>query len=243
MQAGLSSIASGIDGDKTVSRSTFEDRSDAQDVVSGEASPTLTDMIGNVELGANGEAGIVVAATVVGYVPPAGLMVQVSLEPAEDKSVEAIEIRQDEAERATRGLPPDAPGPMAQAVRQADDLSDAEQAQVREMQARDASVRREEQAHAAAAGAMAGPIQYEYRTGPDGRRYVANGSVSIRDAAPAGDPVAAARMGRKLAAAAMSAQAPSAADFAAAAEGYRVAGAAERATVDDTARTPLAMAV
>jgi hypothetical protein len=99
------------------------------------------------------------------------------------------------------------------------------------MQSRDASVRREEQAHAAAAGSMAGAIRYEYATGPDGRRYVVNGSVSIEGEALSGDPREMERKGKRMAAAAMSAQAPSAADYAAAAHGYRAAGEARDQSV------------
>ncbi len=61
-------------------------------------------------------------------------------------------------------------------------LNQAEQAQVEELSARDAAVRSEEESHAALAGAYAGPIQYEYAAGPDGRLYVVNGSVSMSTA-------------------------------------------------------------
>jgi len=189
-----------------------------------EVAPTnSTALLGNFKVTPTGEAGVVVAATVVGYVPPSGLMVQVQLESTKSEADVALEER---AERVAQGLSPEAEEGVATAVRDGDKLSDAEKAEVDRMQARDASVRREEQAHAAAAGDMAGAIQYEYGVGPDGRRYVTNGKVAIEGDAPSGDPKAAERMGRRMAAAAMSAQAPSAADFAAAAEGYRLAGEA-----------------
>lgn len=224
---------------QTTSRSVFAERTHAPETITGEAAAPMTNLIGNVETNVDGGAGVVVAATVIGYVPPAGLMVKVQIEPTDSKPA-AVEAKEAADERARRGLPKDAAGAPDPAVRMADELSDADEAQVRELQARDASVRQEEQAHAAAAGSMAGPIKYEYATGPDGKRYVVNGSVPMRDTATAGDPNAAARMGRKLAAAAMVAQAPSSADYAAAAEGYRIAGAADRQAADE-AKAPLAL--
>lgn len=197
--------------------------------------PPPPGLIGGVELGMNGKPGVVIAATVVGYIPPGGLMVQVQLETIESEAEQTQDRRATETDRAAatgdaeakEQAKDTAPG-IEPAVQMADELSDTEKAAVQEMQARDSSVRREEQAHAAAAGAMAGPIQYDYRTGPDGRRYVVDGRVSIRYGAPGGSAEAAGNAGRKLAAAAMVAQAPSAADYAAAAEGYRVAGEADR---------------
>jgi hypothetical protein len=61
-------------------------------------------------------------------------------------------------------------------------LTDGEQAQVQQLRERDASVRAEEESHAALAGAYASPIQYEYAAGPDGRLYVVNGSVGVSTA-------------------------------------------------------------
>lgn len=225
MQAGLATTQY-RGGAETVSRSEVKDPDDADLPIGAAGGGAPAGMIGNVEIASDGKAGVVVAATIVGYVPPAGLMVQVQLETREEPPGPGDDPR--DIARAERGLPPEAPGAIDPAVRMADELTDSEQAAVERMQARDASVRREEQAHAAAAGAMAGPIQYEYGTGPDGRRYVVNGKVSVTVDAPAGDPETAARNGRRMAAAAMSAQAPSAADYAAAADGYKLAGEARR---------------
>lgn len=51
---------------------------------------------------------------------------------------------------------------------------------VRELRARDAIVRTEEESHQALAGANAGMISYSYSAGPDGRLYATGGKVSIR---------------------------------------------------------------
>lgn len=62
-----------------------------------------------------------------------------------------------------------------------DELSEAEQQTVRELEARDREVRAHEQAHLAAAGDLAvGGASYSYQTGPDGKRYAIGGKVDIR---------------------------------------------------------------
>lgn len=59
-------------------------------------------------------------------------------------------------------------------------LTDEEVKQVDQLKARDAEVRRHEQAHVAAGGpyVTSGPT-YEYQQGPDGKRYAVGGSVGI----------------------------------------------------------------
>ncbi|MBP5859003.1 hypothetical protein KAJ83_18430 [Marivibrio halodurans] len=64
-----------------------------------------------------------------------------------------------------------------------DGLTDAEREQVRDLQRREAEVRRHENAHAAAGGPYAGAPSYQYQRGPDNRLYAVGGEVSI-DAAP-----------------------------------------------------------
>ena len=54
------------------------------------------------------------------------------------------------------------------------ELTDEEQAVVDELRARDAQVRAHEAVHAAIGG---GTPSYEYRTGPDGKRYAVGGQV------------------------------------------------------------------
>lgn len=61
-----------------------------------------------------------------------------------------------------------------------DGLTEEQEQQVRQLEKRDAEVRAHEQAHMAAAGAMAqGGPKYSYETGPDGKRYATGGEVSI----------------------------------------------------------------
>lgn len=55
----------------------------------------------------------------------------------------------------------------------------AEEQEIADLKARDAEVRRHEQAHAAAGGEHAGAPKYEYESGPDGRQYAVGGEVSI----------------------------------------------------------------
>ena len=70
------------------------------------------------------------------------------------------------------------------------DLSEEEQAQVRELKKVDREVRQHEQAHKAAAGPHAGGISYTFEQGPDGRRYAVAGSVPIDTAPVDGNPEA-----------------------------------------------------
>jgi hypothetical protein len=59
-------------------------------------------------------------------------------------------------------------------------LTQEEQAEVRELQKRDREVHAHEAAHRAAAGSLASGGNYTYTRGPDGRSYAVGGEVSIR---------------------------------------------------------------
>ncbi len=59
------------------------------------------------------------------------------------------------------------------------DLTQDEQKHVQTLKDRDREVKVHEQAHAAVGGQYAGSPSYEYETGPDGKRYVVGGEVSI----------------------------------------------------------------
>lgn len=111
-------------------------------------------------------------------------------------------------------------------------LSADEEKQVKELKERDQEVRRHEQAHKAAAGGLAsGGPQFEYETGPDGRRYAVGGEVSIDTSAVSGDPKATIAKMQKVRQAALAPGEPSSQDRAVAAQ----ASAAEQ-----QARTELA---
>ena len=102
--------------------------------------------------------------------------------------------------------------------------TDAEQAQGRELKARDAEVKAHERAHAAVGGQYAGSPSYEYQRGPDGRDYAIGGEVPI-DASPvSGDPKATIDKMEQVKAAALAPAEPSAQDrkVAAQAEGERL---------------------
>lgn len=70
------------------------------------------------------------------------------------------------------------------------ELSEEEQAEIRELKARDREVRAHEQAHARAGGAHASAPQYELERGPDGQTYAVGGHVSISTSPVPGDPEA-----------------------------------------------------
>lgn len=68
-------------------------------------------------------------------------------------------------------------------------LSDEEQRVVDKLKQREAGVRAHEQAHQMAGGAYAGSPSYTTTQGPDGKRYITGGEVSI-DISPENDPQA-----------------------------------------------------
>lgn len=123
-------------------------------------------------------------------------------------------------EAATRTAPstdkPAAPG----------QLSEDEQAVVAEMAARDAEVRRHEEAHARVGGQYASAPSYTFQTGPDGKNYAVGGEVQIDVAPVDGDPEATIDKMDVVKAAALAPAEPSAADRAVASLADRQRGAA-----------------
>jgi hypothetical protein len=94
-------------------------------------------------------------------------------------------------------------------------MNSDEKAALAELRARDASVRKEEQTHAATAGVYAGAPQYELERGPDGRMYAVEGSVSIKFSGTAlASPEKAAAALKTIQTAALSPENPSAGDMA-----------------------------
>lgn len=122
-------------------------------------------------------------------------------------------------------LPPPSARPRG-VGRLPDDLTADEKTVIARLQQRDAQVRQEENAHAANAGDLAGPISLVYQIGPDGRQYAIGGSVQVSGQAVTGDPDEVARLAGRIATAALAAHNPSAQDLAAAREGYRNIGQA-----------------
>lgn len=184
-----------------------------------------------VNMPATGRMGVVVGSAAIG-------------EAADGKQRVVMQVKSQAPAEATgaKGVPaptdlhhaaaPEASAGTRYEIRKAEiarnpvDLTDAEKQSVDRLRQRDAQVRQEEQAHAGTAGAMAGPIIYEYATGPDGRQYAVGGSVSVRLSNPSGDPAKFADAAAKLSAAANAAHNPSAADLSAARKGYQAAAAA-----------------
>lgn len=120
----------------------------------------------------------------------------------------------------TRGAAAPASAPPSSAARLPNELSPSEKAAVTQLQQRDQQVRQEEKAHAAVAGDLAGPINYVYQRGPDGRQYAVGGSVGIQASVTSGDPAEAKRQAGRIASAANAATNPSAQDYAAARQAY-----------------------
>ena len=110
------------------------------------------------------------------------------------------------------------------------ELTEAEQTQVREIRQRDAEVRRHEAAHQAAAGehSTGGPT-FDYQRGPDGRNYAIGGEVQIDTSPVEGDPEATIRKMQQVRAAALAPAEPSGQDRSVAAQ---AAAAAQQAQVD-----------
>lgn len=98
----------------------------------------------------------------------------------------------------------------------------AEQRQVTELKRRDTEVRTHEQAHASLGGQYASSPQYEYETGPDGRRYAVAGEVSI-DISKESTPEETLRKATQVKAAALAPAEPSVQDLRVATEATQIA--------------------
>lgn len=99
------------------------------------------------------------------------------------------------AERSLQAAPPPVAavseaGPGSEGSGAQSGTSEAEQAQISALKARDREVRDHEQAHARVGGEYAGDPSYEYEAGPDGRNYAVAGEVPIDSAPVPGDPEA-----------------------------------------------------
>ncbi len=184
-----------------------------------------------VSLPAQARMGVVVGSTAIGETADGKQRVVMQVKsqaPADETGAKSVPAAPDLRPSGTSAASATARTEIrkAEIARDPVDLTDAEKQSVDRLRQRDAQVRQEEQAHAGTAGAMAGPIIYEYATGPDGRQYAVGGSVSVRLSNPSGDPANFADAAAKLSAAANAAHNPSAADLSAARKGYQAAAAA-----------------
>ncbi len=99
------------------------------------------------------------------------------------------------------------------------ELSEEEKRQVQELSKRDQEVRAHEMAHVAAAGQYAqGGANFEFQTGPDGKRYAVGGEVSIDTSAVPDNPEATVRKMQVVKRAALAPSQPSGQDRAVAAQ-------------------------
>lgn len=181
-------------------------------------------MIGQVTAVGGGRQGVVVDARAVGAVEDGRQTFRLAVR-SERPDPAAVDDRL-ELSPAARSAVPEATrdGPTA-AARLPAELSAEERAAVDRLRARDAQVRQEEEAHAAVAGDLAGPIAYSYQRGPDGRQYAVGGSVQVGGSG-AVTPEGRAADAARLAAAANAATNPSAADLAVARDSYAAIGEA-----------------
>ncbi|MGO1246179.1 MAG: putative metalloprotease CJM1_0395 family protein [Oceanisphaera sp.] len=92
------------------------------------------------------------------------------------------------------------------------ELSIEQQEELLQLQQRDQEVRVHEQQHASVGGQHTGSARYEYETGPDGKQYVVEGSVSVDLSPIAGDPNATIEKMQQVKAAALAPAEPSSAD-------------------------------
>ena len=108
------------------------------------------------------------------------------------------------------------------------ELSEEEKKEVRKLEKRDVEVRTHEQAHLAAAGQYAASgANFDFQTGPDGKRYAVGGDVSISVSNEQTPEATIAKM-QVVVRAAMAPAEPSAQDHRVAAEASQKAAAARR---------------
>jgi hypothetical protein len=107
-------------------------------------------------------------------------------------------------------------------------LSDDEERQLEELKKIDRDVKTHEQAHLSAAGGYArGGAQYDYVTGPDGKRYANGGHVNL-DTSPEKEPEATIRKAEIIRKAALAPANPSPSDRQIAAEASKMAADAQQ---------------
>jgi hypothetical protein len=189
--------------------------------------------IGSVSaLAGQGRVGVVVSAQPIGEAEDGRQLVALRIREGEkanqiraEQQPSGTQAGQTQPSNATadgrRASRPETDSPLA--ARLSTDLSPSEKAAVARLQQRDQQVKQEEKAHAAVAGDLAGPINYVYQRGPDGRQYAVGGSVGISAQTRTGDPEEAKRLGARIAVAANAATNPSAQDYATARQAYALA--------------------
>lgn len=140
-----------------------------------------------------------------------------TLPPVEEAS--ASEKNRNQPHQKTDAASGDAQGGNGKKnSRQAAELTEEEQQQVRELAATDREVRAHEAAHQAVGGSLAGAASFRFAIGPDGERYAVGGEVPITLTAIADDSQATLRNAEQVRAAALAPAQPSGQDRQVAAE-------------------------
>ena len=136
---------------------------------------------------------------------------------------------------ATRRSAQDQPSdPGAPRARNGDPLTDEQQREVQELAKRDAQVKAHEQAHVAAAGPLyRGGPNYEYETGPDGKRYAIAGNVQI-DTSPGRTPEETVTKAAQIRRAALAPADPSSTDQTVAAQASRMEAQARQELAEES---------
>ena len=136
-----------------------------------------------------------------------------ALQAAESKQVQVTKVTETQTTVKAEECPECAAGICNscgdKSTKAKNELSEEEQAQVKELKERDAEVRAHEAAHAATGGSFAGSPSYEYQVGPDGKRYAVGGEVKIDTAPVEGDPQATIQKLQQVQAAALAPAEPS----------------------------------
>jgi hypothetical protein len=122
----------------------------------------------------------------------------------------------------------DGKGKKEEKSEEKEELSEEEKKEIEELKKVDKNVHVHEQAHLSAAGGYArGGANYEYTTGPDGKRYAVAGHVNM-DTGPEKTPEATIRKAETIRRAALAPADPSSADRQIAAEASKMAQEAQR---------------
>lgn len=146
------------------------------------------------------------------------------LDPQEDTEAASTEPTSTEAQTAQQTTEKQTDEETDDAVA----LDETELQEVQQLQRRDSEVRVHEQAHKAVGGELAGSINLDLTTGPDGKRYATSGSVSIDVSEVPNEPSKTVRKMERVQRAALAPADPSSADRQAASDAAKKAQGARQ---------------
>jgi hypothetical protein len=145
---------------------------------------------------------------------------QIINEISEDDSQNQDADKENQDENNPQAQDDNKDSPTTASESSSEEIDQQEQQVIQELKARDIEVRNHERAHAAVGGQHAGAPNYEYQTGPDGKKYAVGGEVSI-DVSKTNDPQSTIRKMQTVRAAALAPAEPSAQDRKVAAQASR----------------------